>query len=154
MKAARRALGERGPVLAEDFVCPDGLVAITLDVSGYLSTVLIDPAKLVDVDAALTTAAARSDYRTIVRAIALEFVASRKRGDDSRLPGVGVGALWCALNHPASGQAMRRTLSAALRKNGKAHLTWHCGPHGSRSPWPSATSTWRSSRRRRRVIGW
>jgi hypothetical protein len=92
--------------------------------------VLLDPAKLVEVEAELTIAAARTDYRSIVRAVAHRFVDSRKRDDDRHLPGLGLGALWTALNHPQSGQKLRQTVSSMLRREGKAHISWHCGKHG------------------------
>jgi hypothetical protein len=130
LAAARRFWCGRAPGRAEDFTAPAGTVAITLDVQGWLSTVLIDASKVVDIDGKLTAGMMRLDYSVIVRTVAHEFVEIRKSGDDTRLTGVGLGALWTALHHPASGERMRRAISAALRKNGKAHISWHCGPHG------------------------
>jgi len=126
--AARRFWCGRDNVAAEDFVAPGGTVAITIDVEGVSpSTLMFDATKVAEIEARAKEMAAGLSYRPAVRVFAKMF-ADAMRGnnkDDSELTAIGIGILWTAFNHPESGDQMRRRVSEALRKNGKAHITWH-----------------------------
>lgn len=124
--AARRFWCSRDNVAAEDFVAPVGTVAITIDVEGIAPTTLMfDATKVAEIEAKAKELAAGLSYRPAVGNFAKMFVDARKQQDDRELTAIGIGILWSAFNHPQSGDQMRRRVSAALRKDGKAHITWH-----------------------------
>jgi hypothetical protein len=131
LAAARRSLGE-APIPAAEFVVPAGLVAITIDAEGCdPSTVMFDTTQVTDIAEACTRlGAGQVNYYGLVRMLARDFVRARKGGNDARLNDIGIGILWTALNHPAAGERMRRAVSTALRRDGKAHITWYFGRHG------------------------
>lgn len=68
-------------------------------------------------------------YRPLIRTLAKEFLEARRASDDHLLKGIGLTALWTALNHPEAGAAMRRQIADVLRRDGKAHITWRYSPH-------------------------
>lgn len=131
LAAARRLWCGRAPVAAADFVAPAGLICITLDVNGAdPSTAMIEASDLVPALAEAARMAANCSYRQFVRTIAQEFVRARRVNDDAPLQWLAPAALWSAFEHPQTGDAMRRAVSADLRGGGKAHLTWRFGPDG------------------------
>jgi hypothetical protein len=64
------------------------------------------------------------DCRAAIRGFAEEFVRLRKRGDDRKLHGIGIGILWTCFAHPQSGERMRKALSAMMRRGERVHITW------------------------------
>lgn len=116
-----------GPV--EDFRVPGGKVAITVDVQGEdPSTVMFDADKIADMMKGVEQVIGRSSYYPMVRGLAAEFAACKRKGAD--ITGVGIGILWSALYHPRSGKEMREGVSRDLREKGRAHITWQVTDDG------------------------
>jgi hypothetical protein len=106
------------------FRAPPGTVAITLDVRGTPpSTIVFAAAELVDA----TAKAARLglNYYRAVPFIARQFQRARRRGNGATVRSAALLALWSALHHPTVGVQMRAVVSDALRRDGRAHLTWN-----------------------------
>jgi hypothetical protein len=114
----------------EDWRVPNGTVAITLDVAGCdPSTFAIDASELVGTMERAAPPFSRAPYHTAVRWIAQEF--PKVRGaDEGQCKAIGIAALWSALHHPTCGEKMREAVSASLRRNGRAHISWCFGPNG------------------------
>jgi hypothetical protein len=133
LAAPRRLFGERAEVPAGQLEVPPGLLGITIDVEGVApSTVMFDMGRVTEIEAEAATLARRHGikYYAVVRALAEQFGQVRRRGDDRGLTGIGIGILWTCFNHPTTGERMRRAVSTALRRDGKAHITWYFGEHG------------------------
>jgi hypothetical protein len=113
----------------EDFRAPVGTIAITLDVHGAApSTCMIDAAKLVDVMNKIEQFTAPLDYHQIVRFVGSELLRAKQAGDNKASEWIGLLCLWTALHHPKLGSEMRDAVSAALRRDGKAHISWQYSP--------------------------
>lgn len=129
--ALHRFWCRREPVAATVFVAPVGTIAITIDVENVAPcSCLLDAAKIMTVLDQVTAIARGMPYSSLVHAIAAQFTRAKLKGDDAALCGIGVAALWAAFHHPQGGAAMRQAVSDALRRDGKAHITWRFGPAG------------------------
>ena len=123
--------GNSKTIPVEDFVVPEGIVAITLDVSGANPvTCQIKANQFTDLMTKVDKISQGRDYHDTARMNAAAFLEAKRNNDDDVLTSVGVVAAWTALNHPQSGEAMRQKLSDALRREGKAHISWHVSPKG------------------------
>jgi hypothetical protein len=124
LAAARRFWCGRDPGHVEDFRCPEGLLAITLDVAGVApTTFLMDAAKITDLAADIERRMSRGRlaYYTSIRAIADQFAkAKRAAQPDAAMQWIGPLALWSALHHPQAGALVRVKVSTALRNEGRA----------------------------------
>lgn len=129
--AIRRFWCCRDPGPAEDFVAPVGTVAITLDIAGAApSTFLIDAAKVTDAIDQIGRASAGMSYYSIVRLLVDRFLTAKRTGSDADMKWIGLAGAWTSMNHPKFGTAMRTKVAAALRKDGKAHISWHFDHNG------------------------
>ena|SRR5208282_3379983 len=79
---------------------------------------------------AAVTAGETVNYYAMVRGVAGDFADARKSGDENTMTGLCLLALWTAFNHPKSGEAVRKMVSAKLREKGKVHVTWRYGKDG------------------------
>jgi hypothetical protein len=129
--ALRRFWCGRDRVAAEDFVAPEGVVALTLDVEGVdATTFVVDAAAIVAALDRVTDIARSLTYHQLVRLIARSFVEAKQAGDVTAFDWIGIAGLWTAFNHPQSGGLVRKAVSDSLRQEGKAHISWHVGPSG------------------------
>jgi len=129
LTAASRLWCGRAAGRVEEFRAPEGIIAITIDVQGASpSTLLIEEAKLVDLIDEVARYAANLDYRQLVRFIAREFARARRSNDELRFRGMGAAVVWSVLNHPDLGEVMRKGVADALRRDGRAHITWRYSP--------------------------
>ena len=55
---------------------------------------------------------------------AAEFRRAKVAGCSANMPGLGLLGAWLAINHPTGGDAVRRAVSAAMRRDGWAHVTF------------------------------
>ena len=125
--AVRRFWCSREPGPAEDFIAPVGTVAITLDIANAAPvTCLINAAKITDIMTQISKFSATMSYYSIVRLLVDMFLAASR--SDADLTWIGLGAAWTALHHPKSGSVMRTKVATALRKDGKAHISWRFDP--------------------------
>jgi hypothetical protein len=132
---ARRFWCGRDQVAAEDFVVPEGIVAITMDVDGAPpSTCLFEATAAVDIEGYVQSAMDKipdnPGYRRFVAVLAEVFLKARQSRDDSELEPIGCAAFWTVLNHPQMGGQARQAISAQLRRDGKTHITWRFGKDG------------------------
>ena len=129
MEPVRRFWSGNTLTPVEDFRAPEGTVSITMDVAGAApSTYTIEAAKIVDLIDGVARRIEGGNYYRIVRGIADHFVDCKRRGALSEMTNIGVLCLWSALRHPQQGASMRDMVSEALRRDGKAHITWHFSP--------------------------
>jgi hypothetical protein len=128
--AARRFWCGRDAVAASEFRTPAGTLAVTLDIEGLApATYVFDAGRMVEVLAGVSSAASKVSYYALVQRVASDFIkAMRAGGDGEALTGIGIAALWIAMHHPQSGPALRRAVSGHLRRDGRAHITWHFAP--------------------------
>jgi hypothetical protein len=129
--ALRRSWCGRDRIAAEDFVAPEGVVALTLDVERVNATTFVfDAAAIVAALDRVADIARSLTYHELVRLIARSFAEAKQISDETAFNWIGIAGLWTAFNHPQSGDLMRKAVSDSLRQNGKAHISWHVGPSG------------------------
>jgi hypothetical protein len=115
----------------EDWRVPDGMVAVTLDIEGETpGTLAIQAETFTPLMERMDRIAAALSYAGAVKFAAEEFIKARRENDREGMIGAAYTAFWTALNHPKFGSQMRRGISASLRQDGKAHLTWRFGSKG------------------------
>jgi hypothetical protein len=125
--AARRALGERAAVPADQFEIPPGLLGVTIDVEDAPPwTLMFDLAYVARIEAEAAAQATRVGlkYHVAVRVFAEDFACARQRGDDHKLRVVGIGILWSCFAHPQVGERLRRAVSVMMRRGERVHITW------------------------------
>jgi hypothetical protein len=119
----------------EDFRVAVGMVGLTLDLHGVAPvSIQVETAKLDEVlvgcERSLKLSShTRHDVKTHVRIrrlIIQGLQQAKSTGDDRAMTGIGMAGLWCALNHPTGHENIRRQVSEALRRTGKAHITMSC----------------------------
>lgn len=114
------------------FRVPGGMIGVTLDVhecprfSVALPVEAIEGALRDTEQNFKLTPKHRSDPATHVRirnAIAEALKSLQPDKDNAMLQGIGITALWLALNHPTGGNSIRAQVAEELRRKGKAHIT-------------------------------
>lgn len=112
--------------LAEAFRCPPGSVAFTFDIAGAAPSTAVFAAE--DLTHGLAEAGraipASVPYHQLVAGFAAEFRRAKAAGCSAKMPGLGLLGSCLAMNHPVGGDAMRRAVSTALRREGRAHVTF------------------------------
>jgi len=117
----------------DDFRVPDGMVALTLDVYGINPvTLCVKAAELVQtlncIEEGLDdTAKARQDLTHYAKIRSALIAALRRASpNDADMSSLCLGCLWCAFNHPEGSDVLKKRVSEALRRTGKAHITMRC----------------------------
>jgi hypothetical protein len=57
-----------------------------------------------------------------------QFANAKRRDERSDFPSLGIAIMWSALHRPQLGEMMREKVSEVLRRDGKAHISWHFSP--------------------------
>jgi len=113
----------------EKFRAPKGTIAITIDVKGIApATAVIDASAAVNMLEKITSATQSLSYYATVRHLAGELTRARRTGDHDAFRWIGCLVLWTSFNHPKIGNDMRKAVSEALRREGKAHISWFFSP--------------------------
>jgi hypothetical protein len=129
LEAIRRLWCSRSDGPVEDFVAPVGTVSITFDIVGTApSTCMIDASQITGLMASVTKLTTGISYHSLVRRIAGEFLNAKQTGNDQPLSWIGIAGVWTAMHHPKTGDAIKLKVADALRRDGKAHITWHFNP--------------------------
>ena len=113
------------------------------------TTWVFDASKLADLMADVDKAATGIDYRPTVGWLTKQFVNAKRRDERSEFPSLGIAFMWSALHHPQSGEMMRAKVSEVLRRDGKAHISWHSPTAGLAIGWVTALRIWSGPRRPR-----
>jgi hypothetical protein len=128
---------DRGQGISEipvdEFGVPDGMVAFTLDVHDINPfTLCIEAAELIvmlrDIEQGLDPEGKACHDLEHYAKLRSFLIATLRRanasGEDKMPPSMAV--LWCVFNHPEGSDVVRRRVSEALRRTGKAHITMAC----------------------------
>jgi hypothetical protein len=126
-------MGKTPEIPVSEFRVAEGMVALTLDVHGVNPiTMSVEASKLDENLRAFEptidpTGKGRRDWSEYAQILSLVATGLRQvnanGGNNRATEGVCWAGLWCAFNHPKMGDAMKRQVSEAIRRTGKAHIT-------------------------------
>lgn len=126
---ARRVRGQQQTTAAEDYRVPAGRIALTFDSEGSeLGTIEIDAGSLADMVAEIGKHVAGWPYQRALHMLAA-IHRSWKQGQPRTESGLLLG-FWAALNHPASGNAMRQRIADRMAKGEPVHITMFAARSG------------------------